>query len=169
MRWFRHHRCDPYRRPHQERGSVGQGVSVPPAVAPADGAVIGVTGAGWVDSTHRTALSAAAPAPAATTLALRGETAVRRNVAVRAGDRMFRVGQLVAPGADDQIDTDVRAHLAVLYRTVQRVLEVHGPNFDGGCAGCCNGSGRRWATSSTSCSTRKLVLRCLSEEDIDER
>lgn len=140
MRWFRHHRCDPCHPAHPGRY---------PAAAPQD----------------HPASPGRPPGPRVTAVA--GTTAVRRNVALRAGDRMFRIGQLVVFGTDEEIAADGRAHLAVLYRTVRRVLEVHGNDLDGGCAGCGHGRGR--LRRSANCPTRRAVLRVLSEEDGDDR
>jgi hypothetical protein len=104
------------------------------------------------------------PVPVA--VAVAGETAVRRNVGLRAGDRMFRIGQLLVSGTDAEFAVDGRGHLAALYRAVRRVLEVHGSDLDGGCAGC--GYGRRRLLRGlppSPCPTRRTVLRALSEED----
>lgn len=68
-------------------------------------------------------------------------TFVRRNIALRANDRLDQVAELLASG-DDEIAVRAREHLAVLYLAVRAVLESHTADPDGRCAGCA--TTRRW-------------------------
>lgn len=66
---------------------------------------------------------------------------VRRNVPLRANDRLDQVAALLASG-DDELAVRAREHLTVLYLAVRAVLDSHTADPGGACAGCA--PRRRW-------------------------